>query len=318
MVATKATQSSAAKTESPALKATPMAWTLRARPRPPRQRLDEARRCASLSFVEHDERSDSYATNHDDGDSTYYVEHDHMGESSFQFFLIHSLVELIRFFLENERKTAFVAGNQFMHLTKGDSQANLAPDVYVIPDVQLADDEVRSWRLWEHEGQGPCLAIEIVADEADEARKDYQPQTLEKYQQMGVKELFRYDPYGVGRRLGTGRRVLLSHFVRDAAGLLQEQPLTDPWRARSTLYGFWLVHSPPRTLRLATGPDGSVPYPTRAEALALRAAEESKRAAEESKRAAEESKRATEAERLLAEARGEIQRLRAAASGEGR
>ena len=43
-------------------------------------------------------------------------------------------------------------------------EANLAPDVYVIPDVQLADDEVRSWRLWEHEGQGPCLAIEIVAE----------------------------------------------------------------------------------------------------------------------------------------------------------
>lgn len=121
---------------------------------------------------------------------------------------------------------------------------------------------------------------------------------------MGVKELFRYDPYGVGRRLGTGPRVLLSHFVRDSDGLLQEQPLADPWRAQSTVYGFWLVHTPPRTLRLATGPDGSIPYPSRTEALTLRIAEEARRAAEAIQRATE--------------ARGEIQRLRAAASGEGR
>lgn len=178
---------------------------------------------------------------------------------------------------------------------------------------------MRSWKLWEHGGKGPCLAIEIVSDEPDEARKDYGAAMLDKYQRMGVTELFRYDPYGAGRRLGAERRRVLTHWVRQPDGTLQEQPLRHPGRARSTVFDFWLVHAPPRSLLLGVGPEGEGRFPTRAEALARRAEEESRRAEEESRRAQEEARRAAEHARLAEEeSRRAEQESRRAADAEAR
>jgi Uma2 family endonuclease len=256
----------------------------------------------------------------------YYRVHDEMGESGLQWSITHLLVELLRYYFEYQGRTMLVSGNQYIYFRQGDEQAGLAPDIYVIADEPTPPDEVDSWRIWEHGGRGPCLAVEVVADNPKEARKDYAPEQLEKYEAMGVTELFRYDPHcGPGRHILGQRRQLLTHWVRDAGGRLKEQPLSHPDRARSQQFGFWLVHGPPRRLYLGMAPDGLLRWPTRAEAAARRAEEEARRAEEETRRAEgeahraeeearraeEETRRAEAVERELEEARAEIERLRA-------
>jgi Uma2 family endonuclease len=258
-------------------------------------------------------------------DPTFYIVNAHMGESLFQFVTIRRLVDLLEYYFERLARPMLVAGNQFFHMRQGDPNANIAPDVYVVPDETVAPDEVTCWKVWEHGGKGPCLAIEIVSSDADEARKDYSQELIDKYERLGLKELFRYDPYGVGRRLQGRRRQLLSHFVRNEEGRLVEQVLAHPERARSVQFDFWLVHVPPRTLRLGVGPEGLALFPTRAEAEARRAEaearraeaearraeEEARRAEEEARRAEEEARRAEEAERRAAELLAELERLKA-------
>jgi Uma2 family endonuclease len=110
-----------------------------------------------------------------------------------------------------------VGGNQNFYFEKGDPKRYLAPDVYIIPDEATPLEEVKTWKLWEHNGKGPVLAIEVVSDEYD---KDYSPETLNSYERLGVQELIRYDPLHRMHPRATkfGPRQLLTHFVRDTQG----------------------------------------------------------------------------------------------------
>lgn len=206
----------------------------------------------------------------------YYPESDHMGESGLQKWVCDLLIQLLRsFFDEKVERPMLVGGNQFFYLREGDTELRLAPDVYVIEDEITPITNVKSWRLWEHEGQGPALAVEVVSEEYD---KDYDPAQLIKYQRLGVRELVRYDPeFSLHQRaLKFGPRRLLTHWVRTQEGLLVERPLATKRSIRSTLYDFWFVHEPHRDLRLGVGPEGRRLWPTaqeraRAEAEARQA-----------------------------------------------
>ena len=105
-----------------------------------------------------------------------------------------------------------------MHLEQGNSQANIAPDVYLILDETMPAEEVKSWKMWEHGGKGPCLAVELVAEGAEEAAKDYDSASLAKYEQMGVKELVATIPREWAATVKGERRRLLTHWVRDDEG----------------------------------------------------------------------------------------------------
>ncbi|MFY0536337.1 Uma2 family endonuclease [Nannocystis pusilla] len=72
----------------------------------------------------------------------------------------------------------------------------VAPDVYVIDGVALHLTEVKNWKTWEHDGKAPTLALEIASDEYP---KDYDDTLIEHYQDLGVRELVRYDPLQRGR-----------------------------------------------------------------------------------------------------------------------
>lgn len=212
-------------------------------------------------------------------DNLYYRTEDEMGESGLQWAITHLLVDLLGYYFECQGRTMLVSGNQYIYFRAGDTEAGLAPDVYVIADEGTPADEVGSWKTWEHGGRGPCLAVEVVSDGAKEASKDYDPAQIEKYEEMGVKELVRYDPHwGHGRRVLGQRRRLLTHWVRDEAGKLQEQPVPQPDRVQIRQFGFWLMHGMPRRLYLGTGPEGLLRWPTRAEAAAQRADEAMQRA----------------------------------------
>lgn len=215
-----------------------------------------------------------------------------MGESGLQKWVCDLLIRLLRsYFAEMEERPMLVGGNQFFYLREGDTELRIAPDVYVVEDETLPITEVRSWKVWEHEGKGPALAVEVVSEEYE---KDYDPAQLARYQQLGTRELVRYDPefYLHPRALKFGPRRLLTHWVRDEAGLLVEQPLASKRSARSSLYDFWFVHESQRDLRLGVGPQGRRLWPTDAEARH------------------EETQRAERAEAELARLRAELERLR--------
>ncbi len=209
-------------------------------------------------------------------DNFLYPESDHMGESGLQKWVCDLLIGLLRsFFDEKMDRPMLVGGNQFFYMKEGSPEQCIAPDVYVIEDELTQLPDVKSWRLWEHEGKGPALAIEVVSDEYE---KDYDPRMLVRYQDLGTREVVRYDPeFSLHpRTLKFGPRRLLTHWVRNDAGLLVdnaqrsgapliEQPLSSPRSARSRLYDFWFVHQPQRNLRLGVGPQGRRLWPTATE-----------------------------------------------------
>ena len=169
-------------------------------------------------------------------DSTFYIVNDHRGESGFQWHITRIVAELIQFYFECLPRTMLVSGNQFIHFQKGDPKANIAPDLYVIADDETPVHEVRSWKLWEHGGKAPTLALEVVSDDPEEAQKDYDAETLAKYERMGLGELFRYDPYcgSPQRRLG-GRSGTTDPLRRNEEGRLLERPPGIPTGPRARI-----------------------------------------------------------------------------------
>jgi Uma2 family endonuclease len=87
------------------------------------------------------------------------------------------------------RKDVYVIGNIFLYYQEGHPEARRSPDVMVIKGVD-ATRERRSFKTWE-ERAVPCVVVEITsqetADEDLEAKKDL-------YEQLGVREYFRFDP----------------------------------------------------------------------------------------------------------------------------
>jgi Uma2 family endonuclease len=256
-----------------------------------------------------------------------YPESDHMGESGLQKWVCDLMIGLLQsYFAENEERPMLVGGNQFFYLREGDDKLRLAPDVYVVEDEILTLAQIKSWRVWEHEGKGPALAIEVVSDEYE---KDYDPVQLERYERLGVHELLRYDPefYLHPRAMKFGPRRLLTHWTRNEAGRLIERPLASKRTVKSARYGFWFVHEPHRSLRLGVGPQGRHLWPTaaeraqieaerakveaeRAQAEAERAKVEAERAQAEAERAKVEASRADRAEAEMKRLRDELERLR--------
>jgi Uma2 family endonuclease len=251
-------------------------------------------------------------------DDFHYVVNDQMGESGLQSFVVHILLDLLKSWFEAMERTMLVGENQFFYWKKG--QPGLAPDLYVVEDEPTPLKTVRAWKVWERRGKVPSLVLEVVSDEYE---KDYDPAQIASYEQLGVRELVRYDPEARRvRRPGIyGPRRVLSHFVRNEDGRLIEQPVDLRRGLRSSLYGFYLIPASDESLRIAVGPYRRGLWPLaeeRAAAEAERAAAEAERAAAEAERAAAEAERAAaEAERAAAEAERadtaelEVQRLRA-------
>jgi Uma2 family endonuclease len=212
-------------------------------------------------------------------DGVHYPVSDDMGESGLQHFVVHPLLSLLKEFFAARGRPALVAGNQFFYYKRGDPRACVAPDAYVIDDCSVSIADVGSWKLWERDGKVPTLAIEVVSEAF---KKDYAERMVERYEQLGVRELVRYDPEYALR----GVRRLLSHFVRDERGRLvaQEHPRD---RVRLQAYDVWLVQQPDRSLRIGLGPMGTTLWPTLAERAGMAAAEAAARAEEAAAAAAE-------------------------------
>lgn len=239
-------------------------------------------------------------------EGVYYPVSDDMGETGFHYYVTRQLVELLANYLESTGAPAVVGGEQFFYYRRGEPSAVVCPDAYVIDDATLAVRDIDNWKLWERGGKAPTLAVEVVSDEF---KKDYADSFLDRYQQLGVRELLRYDPLATRSR----KRQLLSHFVRDERGRLIQRPTLDD-RVRCVSYDLWLRRHTDNSLRLGTGPSGDLLWPTSTEArlaAEARAEAEARRAEAHARRAETEAHARAAAEAQVARLQAELARLRA-------
>lgn len=91
--------------------------------------------------------------------------------------------------LEREHARRHTVGSdQFVYFNARDPRRCCAPDVYVKLGVHVAD--VPTWKVWER--GAPELAIEITSP--SDAERWAWAEKLERYHELGVRELVRFDP----------------------------------------------------------------------------------------------------------------------------
>jgi Uma2 family endonuclease len=234
-------------------------------------------------------------------DLTVYPTEEKLGKDILQRLILELLRPLVETYLAAKGIKAFVGADQFIYFRLGDVRRRVAPDIYVLPNVD-PKRRVRSWKTWE-EGIAPCFAIEVVSLDVD---KDYIDAPA-LYNELGVDELIVFDP--AYEEEPTRFRFQL--FRRIARRGLVRIEVTNEDRIRSKFLGCYLravALDGETRLRLATGSTGDVLVPTE------RDEKEHERAAKEHERSLRIS-----AEQGLAALRLELARANAAiAKGNGK
>ena len=96
-------------------------------------------------------------------------------------------VEALRYHFR-DRSDVYVSGNLLIYYRKGDPQAVVAPDVFVVLGADSADRSI--YRLWE-EPKGPDFVLEITSRST---RREDQVSKRELYRSLGVSEYWQFDP----------------------------------------------------------------------------------------------------------------------------
>ena len=110
-----------------------------------------------------------------------------MAESDYQRTPLTYAVDRLRRHFRH-RDDVYVSGNLFIYYEAGNSEAAVAPDVFVVLGATNADRP--SYRLWE-EPKGPDFVLEITS------RRTYREDQVKKrelYRSLGVREYWQYDP----------------------------------------------------------------------------------------------------------------------------
>jgi hypothetical protein len=148
-----------------------------------------------------------------------------------------------------------VGSEQFVYCNGRDPRACCAPDVFVCLGKEQTD--FATWKTWE---QGtPELAIEIISPY--DARDRVWDEKLDRYRELGNRELVRFDPDDVSRPLRIWDRVDDDLVERDPADpLFSRCDTLDAYFCLRTdaRYGPWLY--------LSRDPQGRDPYLTADEA----------------------------------------------------
>ena len=211
--------------------------------------------------------------------------------------LMFALIETLRVYYADEALT-YVSGNLLLFYQERNRRKHVSPDVFVVRGVEKHQRE--NYLLWE-EGHAPRFVIELTSSST---RREDTHKKFELYRDvLKVREYFLFDPRGdyltpsmQGWRLRggvyypirpvEGRLPSLTtelHLEREGSQLRLWNPATNAW----------------------------LPTPHEAldrEAMARQAAERARQAAELARQAEEQARQA--AENRLADAQGEIRRLR--------
>ncbi len=112
-----------------------------------------------------------------------------VAESDFQLTPLAYAREALRDYFR-DRPDVYVAANLFIYYEKGNRDAAVAPDVFVV--LGAPGHERQSYRLWQ-EPKGPDFVLEVTSRRTwreDQGRKRKQ------YRMLGVSEYWQYDPTG--------------------------------------------------------------------------------------------------------------------------
>ncbi|MBI4815016.1 MAG: Uma2 family endonuclease [Deltaproteobacteria bacterium] len=198
------------------------------------------------------------------------------------------------------RADFFVGANMFVFFSALQAKRNdfRGPDVFVVLDTERR--ERKAWVVWEENGKGPDLVIELLSPSTEAEDRGRKKQIYERA--LKVREYFLYDPFA-------GR---LDGFRLDASGVYRLIPLEASGRMKSSQVGlelgiwngvFHATHAP--WLRWFTSEGAMLPsdedLKARAETEAARAnaaIDDAKAAREEAE--AERKKRVELEERLAA------------------
>ena len=137
------------------------------------------------------------------------------------------------------RADAYVAGSMAVYYRQGDPKAVVAPDVFVVLGVEKK--ERRSYLIWEEGGVVPAFVVEVASESTN--RRDATSKRA-TYEQMGVREYWRFDPLGVLIRQGLeGWRLEGGRYERMQAGRsdgwCRSEALGLELRAEGRLLRFW-------------------------------------------------------------------------------
>jgi hypothetical protein len=102
-------------------------------------------------------------------------------------YLIYSIEALDSYCQENIN--VYVSGNLFIYYEQGNPKAVVAPDVFVVFDVEKK--KRLSYKTWEEEGKVSDFILEITSKST--ASEDCGTKRV-LYAYLGVKEYFQYDP----------------------------------------------------------------------------------------------------------------------------
>lgn len=231
-------------------------------------------------------------------DPTFYPEEDGMGETEWHRAVCIVLWLLVRRWARERKLRAHVGSNQFVYWAQHDPKKSVAPDLYVLPGLEVGDQGLDVVKTWEH--GVPSLIVEIVSTDW---RKDYED-SPQRCAEMGVRELIVFDAKAARAR--NPERVRWQVFRRVARRGLVRVEVSTGDRVRSKVLGAWLRAVGDRgalRVRLGVGETGEILVPTDHE-------EERARAEAEHARAEMERERAAASEAEVARLRAELDALR--------
>lgn len=215
-----------------------------------------------------------------------------MGETEWHRAVCLLLWSIAQRWAAGRKRPVHVGSNQFVYWVQHEPTRNIAPDLYVIPGLEVGDEGLEVVKTWEH--GVPSLVVEIVSGDW---RKDYE-QVPVRCDELGARELIVFD--AKAPRARRPERVRWQVFRRIGRRGFVRVEAHNGDRVKSRELGAWLreVGKGGRLrVRIATGPAGETLLPTEEEVLAR-----------ERDEAARERDEAREAR---ARAEAELERLRA-------
>lgn len=111
-----------------------------------------------------------------------------MGETDWHIDAIIRLRDLLRRRYQDQR--VYVGSDLIIYHVEGEPQEFVVPDVFVVFDCE--NKKRRTFKTWE-ENRAPEVVFEITSRSTARQDRVFKPST---YEQIGVKELFLFDPTG--------------------------------------------------------------------------------------------------------------------------
>jgi Uma2 family endonuclease len=113
-----------------------------------------------------------------------------MAESDItRFYMVYSVEALEIYF--KERQDVYVSANSFIYYERGNREAVVAPDVYVVLGVRKRKRD--NYKVWQEGDIPPAFVLEITSETTREKDQEVKPDI---YRNLGVREYFQYDPSG--------------------------------------------------------------------------------------------------------------------------